>query len=84
MSQLSQDLEAALLAAAGEGRKVAPVSFSVDYGAATAGRPTTLTTRLDRSTRSLVFASGEARLPDGRTAATASGVYRVEAGPPPS
>ena len=79
MSELSQRLEAALLAAAGEGRAVTPVSFTVDYGVAADGEPT-VETRIDRATRSLVFVSGEAQLADGRTAATASGVYRVQPG----
>lgn len=79
MSELSQRLEAALLAAAGEGRAVSPVSFTIDYGVAADGEAS-VETRIDRSTKSLVFASAEARLPDGRTAATASGVYRVRQG----
>ena len=78
MTPLSQRLEAALLVAAGEGRAVVPVSFTIDYGAPADGAEPVLETRVDRATRSLVFASGEARLADGRTAATASGVYRVE------
>jgi hypothetical protein len=77
MSQLSQRLEDALLAAAGEGRTVAPVSLTIDYGVAADGAEASIKTRLDRSTRSLVFASAQAVLPDGRTAASASGVYRV-------
>jgi hypothetical protein len=32
---------------------------------------------VERATRSLVFVHGEALLPDGRRAATASGVFRV-------
>ena len=76
MSELSQRLEAALLAAAGEARAVTPVSFTVDYGAPADGEPT-FETRIERATKSLVFVSGEARLADGRAAATASGVYRV-------
>ena len=79
MTSLSQRLEAALLTAAGEGRAVVPVSFTIDYGVAAEGEPA-LETRIDRATRSLVFASGEARLADGRAAATASGVYRVQPG----
>ena len=78
MSELSQRLEAALLAAAGEGRAVTPVSFTIDYGAPADGEAA-LEARVDRATRSLVFVSGEARLADGRAAATASGVYRVQA-----
>lgn len=80
MSQLSQSLEDALLAAAGEGRRVEPVSFTVDYGAPLHGAEAAVEVRVERATRTLVFASAEARLPDGRTAATASGVYRVPGG----
>jgi hypothetical protein len=78
MSELSQRLEAALLAAAGEGRAVFPVSFPIDYGAAAEGAEPEIETRIDRATKSLVFASAEARLADGRKAAAASAVYRVE------
>jgi len=77
MIPLSQRLEAALIAAASEQRKVIPVSFVIDYGAAEDGVEPAITTRLDRATKSLVFVSGEARLADGRTAAAASGVYRA-------
>lgn len=80
MSELSQSLEAALLAAAGEGRSVEPVSFTIDYGAPANGAEAAIDARIDRATRSLVFASAFARLADGRTAASASGVYRVKAG----
>ena len=80
MTPLSQRLEAALTAAAGEGRKVTPVSFVIDYGAAGDGAEAAITTRIDRATKSLVFVSGEARLADGRTAAAASGVYRTRRG----
>lgn len=77
MTALSQRLEAALLAAAGEERAVIPLSFSVDYGAASGEEEPVIEARIDRATRSLVFASAEARLADGRRAAAASGVYRV-------
>lgn len=73
---LSTVLEAALLAAAADGRDVRPVSLTLDYGARGPG-DMTVEARVDRATRSLVFASGEARLADGRTAATACGVFRV-------
>ncbi|HEX6860419.1 MAG TPA: hypothetical protein VF138_09525 [Caulobacteraceae bacterium] len=78
MSKLSHALEAALLAAAGEGRSVEPVSFSIDYGAPADGAEPVIQASIDRATRSLVFVSAFARLGDGRTAATASGVYRVK------
>ena len=77
MSQLSDRLEAALVAVAGEGRAVQPVSITIDYGAPGDCAQTAVEARIDRSTRSLVFASAEARLPDGRTAANASAVFRV-------
>ena len=77
MSQLSQSLEAALSAVAGEGRAVEPVSLTIDYGAPANGAEPQVSARIDRATRSLVFASGEAVLPDGRTAANASAVFRV-------
>jgi len=77
MNPLSQRLEAALLDAAADGRRLAPVSFTVDYGASADAAHAEIEARVDRSTKSLVFASAEARLADGRTAATASGVYRV-------
>ena len=80
MTPLSQRLEAALLAAAGEERAVVPVSFTIDYGVAAEGAEPVVETRIDRATKSLVFASGEARLAEGRRAAAASGVYRVERG----
>ena len=77
MSELSQALEAALLAVVSQERSVEPVSFTIDYGTpATAAAPA-IEARIDRATRSLVFASAYARLDDGRTAATASAVYRV-------
>ena len=77
MSQLSDQLEAALSAVAGEGRAVEPVSFTIDYGAPAKGAKPRFSARVDRATRSLVFASAEAVLPDGRTAANASAVFRV-------
>jgi acyl-coenzyme A thioesterase PaaI-like protein len=77
MSQLSDQLEAALSAVAGEGRAVEPVSFTIDYGAPAKDAEPRFSARVDRATRSLVFASAEAVLPDGRTAANASAVFRV-------
>ncbi|MGE5566737.1 MAG: hypothetical protein ACM3YN_11355 [Parcubacteria group bacterium] len=77
MSQLSNQLEAALAAVAGEGRSVEPVSFTIDYGAPTNGAGPSVSARVDRATKSLVFASAEAVLPDGKTAANASAVFRV-------
>jgi len=77
MSQLSNQLEAALAAVAGEGRAVEPVSVTIDYGVPAKGAQASVSARIDRATKSLVFASGEAVLPDGRTAANASAVFRV-------
>jgi len=77
MSQLSDQLEAALAAAAGEERAVEPVSFTIDYGAPANGAEPSVSARVDRATRSLIFASGEAILPNGKTAANASAVFRV-------
>ncbi|MFZ5669582.1 MAG: hypothetical protein ACOY4K_08810 [Pseudomonadota bacterium] len=79
-STLAGLLEAALLDAARDGRDLAPVSLTLDYG--TGGDPADLTVvaRVDRATRSLVFAHGEALLPDGRRAASASAVFRVLGG----
>ncbi len=76
---LAGALERALAdAAGGDGRAVIPVSFTLDYGvAADPAGTTTVAARVDRATRSLVFVHGEARLADGRTAASASGVFRV-------
>lgn len=76
MTSPARLLEDALAAAAAEGRSIRPVSFIVDYGAAGEGE-LSVQARVDRATRSLVFASGEARLPDGRTAATGQAVFRV-------
>lgn len=70
-------LERALADIAADGREVAAVSLTLDYGVV--GDPATVavSTRVERATRSLVFVHGEALLPDGRRAATASGVFRV-------
>lgn len=75
-TRLATLLEDALIEAAGEDRPVAPVSLAVDYGAAGEGE-LSVTTTVDRATRSLVFASARALWPDGRTAGGASGVFRV-------
>jgi hypothetical protein len=69
-------LEDALTAAAGADRPVAPVSLAVDYGVAGEGE-LSVTTAIDRATKSLVFASAKAVWPDGRTAGGAQGVFRV-------
>ncbi len=76
---LAGALERALAeAAASDGRAVAPVSFTLDYGAGADDGGATVSARVDRATKSLVFVHGDAVLADGRRAATASGVFRVK------
>ncbi|HRD46721.1 MAG TPA: hypothetical protein PLF78_09585 [Caulobacter sp.] len=71
-------LQAALAdAAGGDGRPVAPVSFTLDYGVEGDPAHAEVSARVDRATRSLVFVHGEAVFADGRRAASASGVFRV-------
>lgn len=78
ISVLAGALQKALADAAGsDGRAVAPVSFTLDYGAEGDLDATSVAARVDRATRSLVFVHGEAVLADGRRAASASGVFRV-------
>lgn len=68
-------LESALGQAAGVDAR--PASISIEYGpAAGSGARLSVTTRIERATRSLVFAHGEARSEDGAIAATASAVFR--------
>ncbi len=76
MTDVTRLLQDALAAAAGRNRPVAPLSFTVDFGAEGPGEPVAAA-RIERSTKTLVFVTGEARLADGRLAATASGVYRA-------
>lgn len=73
-------LERALIDAAADGRDVVPVSLTLDYGAGGDPADVAVAARVDRATRSLVFVHGEAILPDGRRAASASGVFRVKGG----
>lgn len=70
-------LERTLTDTAASGRQVAVVSLTLDYGVS--GDPATMavSAHVERATRSLVFVHGEALLPDGRRAVTASGVFRV-------
>lgn len=75
---LAGALERALTDAAADGRDVAPVSMTLDYGVGGDLAGTTIAARIDRATKSLVFVHGEAVLPDGRRAASASGVFRVK------
>ena len=76
-TSLAGALERALTDAAADGREVAPVSITLDYGAGGDPAQAVIAARIDRSTRSLIFVHGEAVLPDGRRAASASGVFRV-------
>lgn len=76
-SSLAGALERALAAVAADGRNVAPVSLTLDYGAGGDPAEVAISASVDRATRSLVFVHGEALLPDGRRAASASGVFRV-------
>jgi hypothetical protein len=76
---LAGALEKALAeAAGGDGRLVAPLSFTLDYGVAGDGGEVSIAARIDRATRSLVFVHGEAVLADGRRAASGSAVFRVK------
>lgn len=79
-SSLAGALERALTDVAAEGRDIAPVSLTLDYGAGGDPADVVLSARIDRATRSLIFVHGEAVLPDGRRAASASGVFRVRGG----
>lgn len=76
-SSLAGALERALIQTANDGRDLVPVSLTLDYGAGGDPAEVTIAARVDRATRSLVFAHGEALLPDGRRAASASAVFRV-------
>ena len=79
-SSLAGALERALADAAADGRDIAPVSLTLDYGSGGDPAEVVLSARVDRATRSLIFVHGEAVLPDGRRAASASGVFRVRGG----
>jgi acyl-coenzyme A thioesterase PaaI-like protein len=74
---LAGALERALIQTANDGRDLVPVSLTLDYGVGGDPAEVTIAARVDRATRSLVFAHGEALLPDGRRAASASAVFRV-------
>ena len=74
--RLALVLEDALTAAAGADRPVLPVSLAVDYGAAGEG-DLSVTTEVDRSTKSLVFVSARATWSDGRVAGGGQGIFRV-------
>lgn len=74
-TSLSAQLESALRKAAGDG--VALTSLTVDFASGEAAMGA-LESRgwVERSTRSLVFAQGELRCPNGALAASASAVFR--------
>ena len=79
---LAGALERALAeAAGGDGRAVSRATAAMgrgsDYGAGGDATDASVSARVDRATRSLVFVHGEAVLADGRRAASASGVFRV-------
>lgn len=76
-ASLAGALERALIDAAADGRDVVPVSITLDYGAGGDPGEAAITAHVDRATRSLIFVHGEAVLPDGRRAGSASGVFRV-------
>lgn len=75
---LAGALERALAeAAAADGRAVTPVSLTLDYGVSDDAGQVSVSARVDRATKSLVFTQGEAVSPDGRRVASASAVFRV-------
>lgn len=68
-------------AAEGGGSEVAAVTVSIDHGdLGGEPLPSEVTAQVDRSTRSLVFVSGELRDDAGLLLAAASGVFRRLAG----
>ena len=73
-TSLAAQLESVLRKAAGDGTALA--SMTVDY--ASGGSEAQLEPKawVERATRSLVFAQGELRRPDGGLAASASAVFR--------
>lgn len=73
-TSLSAQLESVLRKAAGEGTALA--SMTVDYGSGDGEGDLAPRAWVERATRSLVFAQGELRRPDGALAASASAVFR--------
>lgn len=71
---LSSQLESVLRQAAGEGTALA--SMTVDYGPSSDETALEPKAWIERATRSLVFAQGELRCPNGALAASASAVFR--------
>ncbi|MEO0983807.1 MAG: hypothetical protein AAFX03_14275 [Pseudomonadota bacterium] len=75
-AMLTRVVRRAAAAAAGE-QSVEPVSVAVDVtGEAKAGETIQFTTHIDRKTRTIIFANGEARAA-GRPMLTAICVYRI-------
>ncbi len=73
-TSLAAQLESVLRKAAGEGTALA--SMTVDYAGDAADSGLEPKAWVERATRSLVFAQGELRHPDGALAASASAVFR--------
>jgi len=73
-TSLAAQLESVLRKAAGEG--TALTSMTVDYGGEGLSDDLEPKAWVERATRSLVFAQGELRRPDGALAASASAVFR--------
>ncbi|MET3663878.1 hypothetical protein [Caulobacter sp. 1776] len=73
-TSLAAQLESVLRKAAGDG--TALTSMTVDYGPVAASDDLAPKAWVERATRSLVFAQGELRRPDGALAASASAVFR--------
>lgn len=73
-TSLSAQLETVLRKAAGEGTALA--SMTVDYAVDAGAAELESKAWVERATRSLVFAQGELRRPDGVLAASASAVFR--------
>ena len=71
---LAAQLETVLRKAAGDGTALA--SMAVDYAGEAGGGVLEPKAWVERATRSLVFAQGELRRPDGALAASASAVFR--------
>lgn len=75
---LAAQLETALRDIAGA--QARPTSLTIDYGPEGEDEGLAVRAWVERSTRSLVFAQGEARRPNGTVAAAGSAVFRrVEA-----
>jgi acyl-coenzyme A thioesterase PaaI-like protein len=73
-TSLAAQLETVLRKAAGEGTALA--SMTVDYAGEAGAADLASKAWVERATRSLVFAQGELRRPDGGLAASASAVFR--------